>query len=144
MRRPQLPHQAGGVPGRAAGEVFAFEQDHIAEAELAEMIGHTTTDYTTANNDDLRLRREVHHATLLTCPCTILLIAMLSLIPVLISTIANGQKEVVRVAQEAMHLIKLPGVERHIKNARGVGPVLRNTQAGVPRITPATRGLVRM
>ena len=124
---PQLSHQASRVPGRTAGEAFTFEQYHIGQTKFTEVVGHTTADYATANNDDLRVRRKVHRQTLRFCPRPLQLIAMLSLIPVLISTIANGLKEVVRVAQEAMHLIKLPCVERHIKNARVVGPVLRNT-----------------
>jgi hypothetical protein len=50
----QLADESGRVPGGAAGELFALEQYHIANAELAQVVGHGHTDDAAADNDHAR------------------------------------------------------------------------------------------
>jgi hypothetical protein len=51
-RGPQLAHEPGSVPGRAAGQFFAFKQHHILNARLGQVISHrNTNDAATYNND---------------------------------------------------------------------------------------------
>ena len=57
-RRPQLPDQAGSVPGRAAGELLAFEQDRVAPADLAKVIGDRGADNAAADDDDTGAGRQ--------------------------------------------------------------------------------------
>ena len=40
LRRPQLPHQPGGVPGRAAGKSATLQEEHVANPALGEVVGH--------------------------------------------------------------------------------------------------------
>ena len=58
-RRTQLRHQARGVPGRAAGELLALAQDHVADAELREVIGDGAAGNATSNDDDFGARGNV-------------------------------------------------------------------------------------
>jgi hypothetical protein len=58
VRRAQLSDQAGSVPGRAAGQRIAFEQQHVAPAELGQVIRDAATDDAPADDDYARLRRE--------------------------------------------------------------------------------------
>ena len=53
-RGAELRDQAGGVPGRAAGELLAFQEDHVAPAELGQVIGDGATDHTPADDDGAR------------------------------------------------------------------------------------------
>jgi hypothetical protein len=47
-----LAHEPGSVPGRAAGQFFAFKQHHILNARLGQVISHrNTNDAATYNND---------------------------------------------------------------------------------------------
>ena len=58
-RRAQMRQQACGMPGGAAGQAFALQQDNVAPAKLAKMIGDRTADNTTADDDDAGLGRDV-------------------------------------------------------------------------------------
>ena len=49
----QLGDQPGGMPGGAAGEFAALENDDVGPAQLGEMIGDRTADDTAADDDDL-------------------------------------------------------------------------------------------
>ena len=50
---PQAAHQAGGVPGSAAGERVALEHDDVGPAEFGEVVGDAGTDDATTDDDDL-------------------------------------------------------------------------------------------
>ncbi len=54
----QRVHAAGGVPGGAAGEFVAFEQDHVLPAELGEVVQHGAADHAAA--DDCRAHMGFH------------------------------------------------------------------------------------
>src|SRR5262249_37058874 len=56
------PHQAGGVPGGAAGELLALEQQHVLPAELGQVIGERAADDAAADDDDLGVGGELGHA----------------------------------------------------------------------------------
>ena len=64
LRRAQLPDQARGMPGRAAGEPLALEQQHVAAAAFGEMIGNTAADDAAADDHVARVRRNVWHGSL--------------------------------------------------------------------------------
>ena len=49
--RAQLADKTGRVPGGAAGEPSLLEQDHVAPAELGEMIGDRATHHAAADDD---------------------------------------------------------------------------------------------
>jgi hypothetical protein len=42
------------MPGGAAGKLFSFQQQHIADAAFCQMIGDGTADDAATNNNDLR------------------------------------------------------------------------------------------
>ena len=46
-----LAHQAGGMPGGAAGQGSALEQNHIGPAQLGQMIGDAAAGDTAADDD---------------------------------------------------------------------------------------------
>lgn len=50
--RAQLPHQAGGVPGGAAGQPVALEQQDVVPAPVREVIGDGTADGAAADDHD--------------------------------------------------------------------------------------------
>ena len=52
-RRAQLPDQAGGVPGRAAGELPALQQQHVGDAEPGQVISDRAADDAAADDDDV-------------------------------------------------------------------------------------------
>ncbi len=54
LRVAQRRQQARGVPGRATGQLLAFEQHDILPAELGEVVGDGTADDTAADDHDLR------------------------------------------------------------------------------------------
>ena len=47
------PDQPGGVPGRAAGELLALQQQHVGDAELGQVIGDRAADDAAADDDDV-------------------------------------------------------------------------------------------
>ena len=49
----KLADEAGGMPGRAGGELAALEQQDLADAHLGEMIGGRAADDAAADDDDL-------------------------------------------------------------------------------------------
>ena len=53
MATLQLAYKSGGMPGCAAGQLFPFQQHHIAPAGLGQMIGDGTAMNAAANNDGL-------------------------------------------------------------------------------------------
>ena len=61
LRRAQLADQAGGMPGRAAREPLAFEQQHVGAAAFGQMVGNAAADDAAADDDDVRLRRNTLH-----------------------------------------------------------------------------------
>ena len=52
--RAELPHQAGGVPGGAAGKTLALQQHHVRPARFRQVIGDAAADGAAAYNHDLR------------------------------------------------------------------------------------------
>ena len=52
-RGAQLPDQAGGVPGGAAGELLALQQQDIGDAELGQVIGDRAADDAAADDHDV-------------------------------------------------------------------------------------------
>ena len=54
---PQLAHQAGGVPGGAAGQLLAFKQDHVGTPTQSKVIRQAASDDATAHNDHAGLMR---------------------------------------------------------------------------------------
>ena len=54
--RAQLADEAGGVPGRAAGQALALQQHDVALAELGQMIGDRGADHPAADDDDFGVR----------------------------------------------------------------------------------------
>jgi hypothetical protein len=46
----QLPDQAGGVPGRAPGELVALEQHDVADTELGQVVRDRTSDHPAADD----------------------------------------------------------------------------------------------
>ena len=50
----ELPDEPGRMPGRAGGELGALQQQHVAQAHLAEMIGDRAADDAAADDHDLR------------------------------------------------------------------------------------------
>src|SRR5262249_2509362 len=58
LGRPQLADEAGGVPRGAAGDVAALQQEHVAPAELGEVVGDAAAGDAPADDDDARVRRE--------------------------------------------------------------------------------------
>ncbi len=49
----ELADQAGGVPGRAAGQLLAFQQHDIRPAEFGQVIGEGTSHRATTDDDNL-------------------------------------------------------------------------------------------
>jgi hypothetical protein len=47
----QLAHQPGGVPGRAARQLLAFQKDDVGPAELRQMIGDRTAGDAATDDD---------------------------------------------------------------------------------------------
>ena len=54
----QLPDQAGGVPGRAVGQLTSLQQQHVARAAAREVIGDGAADGTAADDHDRGLPRD--------------------------------------------------------------------------------------
>jgi hypothetical protein len=48
----ELPHQAGGVPGRALGDLSLLQQQHVRLAPLGQVIGDRAADGAAADDDD--------------------------------------------------------------------------------------------
>ncbi len=63
-RRAKLTDQAGGMPGRAAGELRALEQHDVLEARARQMIGRAAPDDAATDDDHLRSRGRRGHRTL--------------------------------------------------------------------------------
>ena len=59
--RAQLGDQARGVPSGAGSQLLALQQNHILPAQLGQMIGHRTSDHTTADNDHAGLVGKIAH-----------------------------------------------------------------------------------
>ena len=57
----QLPHQTGGVPGCAAGQLLAFQQDDVGPAQFRQMIRDRTAGDAATDDDGAGLRGEVGH-----------------------------------------------------------------------------------
>ena len=57
-----LRAQAGGVPGRAAGQLVLLEQDDVGLAEPRQVVGERGAGRAAADDDDLGALREVAHA----------------------------------------------------------------------------------
>jgi hypothetical protein len=57
----QLPDQPGGMEGRAAGQLGAFEQQHVALAPLGEVRGHAGATHPTADDHDPDSGRQLGH-----------------------------------------------------------------------------------
>ena len=49
----QLPDEAGGVPGRAGGQLVLLEHDHVGLVIAREVVGRRTADDAAADHDDL-------------------------------------------------------------------------------------------
>jgi hypothetical protein len=52
----QLAHQTGGVPGRAAGQLLAFQKDDVGPAELGQVIGDRTAGDAATDDDGAGMR----------------------------------------------------------------------------------------
>ena len=52
---PQLPDQPRGMPCRAAGQLLAFQQDHVVPTDLGQVICNRTADDTATDDDDFCL-----------------------------------------------------------------------------------------
>ncbi len=52
----QRVHAAGGVPGRAGGELGALDQHEVVPAALGQVIGDAGADDAAADDDDLGMR----------------------------------------------------------------------------------------
>ncbi len=61
---PHLPHQPGGMPGSAAGEPTLLQQQHVAAAELGQVVGGRTAGDAAADDQGLDMGRQVHGARL--------------------------------------------------------------------------------
>ena len=55
------PHQTRRMPGRAAGELLALQEQHVLLAELGEVVSDGTADDAAADDDDLGLGRKPAH-----------------------------------------------------------------------------------
>ena len=53
LRRPQLTNQSGSMPGRAAGQPLAFEQNHIRAAQLRKVVSDGAAHHAAADDDDV-------------------------------------------------------------------------------------------
>ena len=53
-------HQPRRMPGRAAGQLLALQQDHVLPAELGQVIGDGAAGDPAADDDDPRLRWKCH------------------------------------------------------------------------------------
>jgi hypothetical protein len=58
---PQLADEAGGVEGRAAGQLLSFEEQHVAPAEPGEMIGDRAADDAAADDHRARMGGQGAH-----------------------------------------------------------------------------------
>ena len=56
-RGAQLPDQSGSVPGGAAGELLALEQDDVGDADLRQVIGDRAAGDAAPDDDDVRVPR---------------------------------------------------------------------------------------
>ena len=59
---PHVPDQPRRVPSGAAGELALFQQQHIGDAELGEVVGRGAASDAAANDDDLGVGGEGHGA----------------------------------------------------------------------------------
>ncbi len=57
---PHLPHQPRGMPGGAAGQPPLFEQQHVADAELGQVVSGGAAGDAAANDENPYLRRKCH------------------------------------------------------------------------------------
>ena len=57
-RRAELTDEAGGMPGRAAGQLAALDQDDVGLVVAGEMIGGGAADDAAADDDDLGVARQ--------------------------------------------------------------------------------------
>src|SRR6202034_4851829 len=55
----QLADETGRVPGRAAGQLFAFQQNDVAPTYFGEVISDRTADHTAAHDHDPRVFWEI-------------------------------------------------------------------------------------
>jgi hypothetical protein len=55
--RAQLADEPGGVPGRAAGQLLAFEERHVGDADLGEVIGDRTAGDAAPHDRDIHALR---------------------------------------------------------------------------------------
>ena len=58
LRRAKLADEPGRVPGRATGDVAPLQQEHVAPAQLREVVGDAAAGDAAANHHDPRVRRE--------------------------------------------------------------------------------------
>ena len=61
LTRAQLAHKASGMPGRAAGQLSAFQQNDIGPAQLGQVIGNRAAGHSAANDDGACLVRKIGH-----------------------------------------------------------------------------------
>ena len=54
----QLAHQPGGVPGGAARDLAPLQEQHVAPAELRQMVGDAAAGDATTDDHNPRVRRE--------------------------------------------------------------------------------------
>ena len=66
-RRPQLPDEAGGMPGGTVGEPVLFDEDDVALAHLRQVIGDTASEDAAADDDDSRPCRQARGVARLLC-----------------------------------------------------------------------------
>ena len=59
--RPHLADQAGGAPGRAAGEAPLLDAEHVLLAERGEVVGGRAAGDAAADHDDAGLRGKRHN-----------------------------------------------------------------------------------
>ena len=57
-RGPELAHQAGGMPGRAAGQPVALQQHHVLDPAPGQVIGDGDPDDAAADDDGVRAGRK--------------------------------------------------------------------------------------
>ena len=50
---PEAANEASRVPGGAAGQRVALQQDHVVPAQFSKVVGHAGADYATTDDDDL-------------------------------------------------------------------------------------------
>ena len=61
LRGAELADQPGRMPGGAAGELLALQEDHIGPAQLGEVVGERASRDATADDDGAGMGRKVSH-----------------------------------------------------------------------------------